>query len=498
MKGWDLAFFRPQKSNACPALLGITILSPSTPNLKKATAMGRFISVLGGFVQGFGVPVIVVTGGAFGVWLSNHKTISAARPETVSTEDPRKEEKPFRKGQDGIVIPQSIATKMNLKTAQVTHPTKPLALPSFPGNLALNSNELQRIHTRFAGEVVSLGVTTEPAEPSTPKGPSRPENTRPIKVGDKVSKGQVLAVIWSKDLGEKKSELMDAASKLKLDVQVMERLKALYKQSGTSERAVLDAERAVESDRVALERAERTLRSWRLTEAEIKEIRAEADHLSDTNRGLTSKEDDWAKVEVRAAKDGVVLEKNVAVGEIVDTSTDLFKIGDLTHLTVWAHVYEDDLHHFSDLPKLTPWNVCIPSRPGLVCKGHLEIVGAVIDPNQHTALISGVVDNPKGDLKIGQFVTVSIERSHCEKDLVLPSEAVVEDGKQSVVFVQPKEGVNEFVRRKIKVEKRTREEIFLHETEGGIQAGDRVVTMGALLINNALENLPVCNTSAGK
>jgi cobalt-zinc-cadmium efflux system membrane fusion protein len=464
--------------------------------LNKAKAMRSFLGTLGGYLRSFGVPVVVVAGSAFGVWLSNQK-ISSARAAAPVVDEPRKEEKVCRQGADRIVVPENIAAKMGLKTAVVTRPTRPLALPTFPGNLALNSNELQRVHSRFAGEVVSLGSTTEPALPSTTKGPSKAEITRLLRVGDKVAKGQILAVIWSKELGEKKSELVDAASKMKLDVQVLDRLKNLYKQSGTSERAVLDAERTVESDRVALERAERTLRSWRLSEKEIKEIRSEADHLCEVDRGVGST-DDWAKVEIRAVREGVILEKNVCVGEIVDTTTDLFKIGDLSRLTVWAHVYEDDLHHLADLPKPIHWNISILSRPGLVCKGCLEQVGAVIDPNQHTALITGCVDNLNGDLKIGQFVTVSIERCHCDKDLVLPADAVIEDGRESVVYVQPKEGSHEYERRIVKVEKRTRQEIFLKESDSGLHAGDRVVTAGALLIHNAMESLPVPTAKAAQ
>src|SRR5262249_58527686 len=59
---------------------------------------------------------------------------------------------------------------------------------------------------------------------------------------------------------------------------------------------------------------------------------------------------DWAKVEVRSPLEGTILEKNVTVGDIVDTATDLYKIADLRTLAVWAHVYEDDLPALLALP----------------------------------------------------------------------------------------------------------------------------------------------------
>ena len=46
-------------------------------------------------------------------------------------------------------------------------------------------------------------------------------NERPLRHGDKVTVKQLLAVIWSKDLGEKKSELVDALSQLRLDIKYL-------------------------------------------------------------------------------------------------------------------------------------------------------------------------------------------------------------------------------------------------------------------------------------
>src|SRR5439155_25050206 len=113
-------------------------------------------------------------------------------------------------------------------------------------------NSLFRVHTRFAGEVVELGSI---------KG-------KPVRHGDKVEKDQLLAVIWSKDLGEKKSELVDALSKLRIDRTALERVRELYREAATPERRLRDAERTVESDQISVARAERTLRSWRLSDAE--------------------------------------------------------------------------------------------------------------------------------------------------------------------------------------------------------------------------------------
>jgi len=350
--------------------------------------------------------------------------------------------------------------------------------------LAVDAEHLVRVRARFAGEVISLGADSNPTSALS-------SFTPPPSAGDRVHKGDLLAVVVSKDLGEKKSELVDSLSKLRADEAVLRRLRDGQADGSIPARSVWDAERGVESDRVAVARAERTLRAWRLTEAEIAEVRSEADRLS-APEGKEGRADPtrWARVEVRAPADGVILEKNVAVGDIVETTADLFKIGDLSHLVVWAHLYEEDLPLVQALPRPIRWTVTVPSRPGMPLAGTLDRIGAVIDPNQHTALVTGRVENPNEQLRAGQFVTVMIETPAPASEVEVPVEAVLEDGIQSAVFVQPDPAVNRFVRTPIRVTRRFRDGVCIRAGQG-LNPGDRVVTGGALLLRDALEALPL-------
>src|SRR6202043_2092231 len=97
--------------------------------------------------------------------------------------------------------------------------------------------------------------------------PEAMESHRAVGLGDKVTEGQLLAVVWCKDLGEKKSELVDAVSRLHLDQDTLNR----YRLAGgvIPEQMLKEQERNVASDRIAVSKAELTLRSWRLTDEEI-------------------------------------------------------------------------------------------------------------------------------------------------------------------------------------------------------------------------------------
>ena len=100
-----------------------------------------------------------------------------------------------------------------LKTAVASKPTKPRAL-ELRGSLALDVNRLVHVHARFPGQIIHLEAVEEDPDPRIP---TAPKGKRTLNFMDRVKKGQKLAQIWSKDLGEKKSELVDAMVHLRID-----------------------------------------------------------------------------------------------------------------------------------------------------------------------------------------------------------------------------------------------------------------------------------------
>jgi cobalt-zinc-cadmium efflux system membrane fusion protein len=383
---------------------------------------------------------------------------------------------PVRAGRDELIVPPELVRKMGLKTAVAAKPTEPVSLPAFQGVLALDNDCLSRVHSRFEGEIVEMGKSTDGSDPA-------------IRVGEHVQAGDLLAVIWSTELGKKKSELVEALSKLRSETELRDRLKKLYEAGAGSGRSYRDAEKDVETRTVEVAGIERTLRTWRLTDRDLDEIRDEAQASGDRMHAAAPPAN-WARFEVRAPSDGVILEKNIVVGDLVDTTTDLFKIGRLDQLAVWVHVYEEDLPLLESLPKPIQWTISLPARPGETFTGTLDKIGAMIDPAQHTALVTGRVRNPGSTLRVGQFVTITVRRPPGENEIEVPSTAVIEDGHSSVVFVQSGDAEGHFHRQEVGVLRRLREQIFVDATTSGVRAGDLVVTSGALLLQNAMDQLP--------
>jgi cobalt-zinc-cadmium efflux system membrane fusion protein len=384
-----------------------------------------------------------------------------------------------------LVVSTEVVKALGIETTLAKRATKPRDLPTLTGCLALDNNTLARIPPRFPGEVVSLG--TIHGKEATELPPEGSLDGRLLRFGDRVEKGQLLAVLWSKDLGEKKSEFVDALVRLKYDSITLRDLEDLLKINGaTSMATVNQARSAVQADRNAANRAENTLRSWRLKDADINALKREAEQMDRNQTRSASDFETWARMEIRAPQAGVIIEMNAALGsQVNDTGADLFKIVENRKLAVWAYIYEDDLPLVSRMLKqgTASATVKLPSQSNAKLAGTVDYIGEIIDPYQHTALLKGTVDNADGALKVGQNVTVHIELPPAADEIEIPTSALVEDGRDSIVFVQPDPTVLKFERRKVVVSRRFHDVVYLQQS---LAPGERIVIGGALLLNDAM------------
>ncbi|HEX4144748.1 MAG TPA: efflux RND transporter periplasmic adaptor subunit [Pirellulales bacterium] len=409
------------------------------------------------------------------------------------------------KGGDGMTVSPEMVRSFGLRTTQARVSDSRAELVLF-GSLFIDPTRMMRAHSRFPGEVVSIGkVTLPPAESSAAGSAQQPVEPRPLQVGDFVHKGDLLAIIWSKDVGEKKSDLVDALSQMYLDRDQLNRLKGLEK--GIVEmKKIHEAEHKFETDQIAVDRIERTLRSWRLTESEIAAVRGEAEkiHRDQTNHAATV-DKTWAEVDVKAPFDAKILERNATTGDIVDTDLDLFILADLTTLGVTADAYEEDLPALEAIPPSERrWKIQVKADSRRALPGTFETIGQIINPTDHTAPIIGWVSNPDNSLRAGQFITATIELPKSEEEVAIPRTAVIDEGTRSVVFVATDETGTTVSQRQVAIARPSHDVIYVrsqptpHELSLGCQPllpGEWVVSSGTVELASALENL-VINSAA--
>jgi cobalt-zinc-cadmium efflux system membrane fusion protein len=391
---------------------------------------------------------------------------------------------------DGVRLPPELSAKVGIQTAEVKlrGAARPRVL-HLPGSLAIDSEHLSRLRCRWApAEVVEIGK---------PEGAAA---NHELRVGDRVRKGQLLAILRSADVGQKKNELFDARIQLQLDTASLYRAEKVR-----GDFFLLSARRNVQLDHNAIIRLEHTLLALGISQAEIEAIRKQAQAAGQRKAEKTEERqkrtEQWSLVELRAPDDGTIVERNCAVGEVIPDSTiNLFQIARLDRLKVLASVPEVDLPLLEVLkPAQRRWTI----RTGVdapAAQGGFDTVVSLIDPNQHTAQVLGFVDNSEGRLRAGQFITASVTLPVPDGETILPASAVVEEDHQAFVFVQPDPKSSFFEQRRVAVVRRGQDVVHVRsrlspeEERQGIQTvrpGERVVTAGAVDLKALLSDLKV-------
>lgn len=325
--------------------------------------------------------------------------------------------------------------------------SQPLVLP---GSTMLDPTRLYRIRARFApspssAECIEIEQVPDTSSPVT--------SFREIRSGDRVNKGQFLAAFHSVDVGNKKNDLIDAMYQLHLDQQILK--KAEEHADAVPQVFLWNAERQMRGDENNINRALSTLRSWGISEQDIKLVQDEAKRVIE-RKGERNPEMDakWPRVEMKVPDDGVIVERNLALHEIIaDNTTNLFQIARVDRLAVLANVPEDDL---PELEKLTTaqrrWTVETVGSPPV--PGVIDDISYIIDPNQHTAVVKGHIDNPKEVLRAGQFISATVELPPPADVVEVPIDAVSEDGQQAVVFVLTDPAKHHYTMRRVELEAR--------------------------------------------
>ena len=100
-----------------------------------------------------------------------------------------------------------------------------------------------------------------------------------------------------------------------------------------------------------------------------------------------------------------------------------------------------------------------------------------LDPTTHTVKVRFLADNSTGQLKPEMFATVTLILSQATQVLTVPATAVFVEGERNYVFVLQSD--HHLTRQQVNV---VPDPSGRARVVGGLQAGDRVVSDGALLL----------------
>ena len=310
-----------------------------------------------------------------------------------------------------------------------------------PGEIVINQNRLAHLVPRVSGVAIKI-----------------------LKAqGDKVTGGDGLAVLSSRDLADAKSAYLAMREHSNLTRLGYEREKSLWKKKITSEQDYLESQNAWAEARIELRAAEQKLHALGLSHEDLKQLPNQPD-TEFTHYGLL------------APFDGTVIEKHIVLGEIVDEEKEAFTIADLS--TVWVNitVYEKNLASI----KLGQKVLVRKKHNGTEATGNIEYISPVIDESTRTATARVVINNTDGQWRPGRFITALVSLETLKVDLAVPRSALQTIDGHEVVFVYSKEGL---VPRPVRTGKTDSNWV---EILSGLKSGDRYAATNAFTLKAEL------------
>lgn len=199
-------------------------------------------------------------------------------------------------------------------------------------------------------------------------------------------------------------------------------------------------------------------------------------------QAVTSKPADSLVSQILSPIGGTVVGQDVYEGQYVTTGQRMFEIADFSTMWFLFIAYEQDL----------PWiklgqNVSIitPSLPGKTFEGKITFIDPNFDEATRSTKIRVELPNPlvngRRELLHKLYADAAVEVA-APATLTVPRSSVIETGPQAVVYTDQGGGAYKQVLVKL-----GRRGDTLVEITSGLEAGDKVVTNGNLLIDGQAE-----------
>jgi cobalt-zinc-cadmium efflux system membrane fusion protein len=256
------------------------------------------------------------------------------------------------------------------------------------GHISFNEDRVVYVVPRLAGVVESVGANA----------------------GDQVRKGHILAVISSQALADLRSELLAAQKRLSLASTIFEREKKLWEEKISAEQDYLQARNVMQEAEIITQKVKQKLASL--------------------GGSLTAS--NLTRYEIRAPIDGIVMQKQISVGQVLKEDANIFVVADLS--TVWAvlTIYAKDLNTVKIGQKATVKSTSFEFQSS----GSVEHLGALLGEQTRTAEAHIILPNPKGIWRPGMSVNIELVADEIEVPVAVSADAIQTVRDWTAVFVR--------------------------------------------------------------
>ncbi|WP_316747322.1 efflux RND transporter periplasmic adaptor subunit [Pedobacter gandavensis] len=278
----------------------------------------------------------------------------------------------------------------------------------------------------------------------------------PVRLGDQVVAGQVLATLGSVEMAGFDKEAISAAAELR-----------------NAERQVKQAEELYKSGLSSARELEETKNDFLVKQAENKRALATLKLNGGNHTGNYT---------VKSPLTGFIIEKNVNANMQVrpDNDNNLFTVADLSKVWAMLNIYESDISRIKEGDEV---QLSILSYPEKTFKGKIDKIYNVVDQESKVMNARVIVPNPGYLLKPGMMATVLVAaKSGIDLPVVNARTIIFDENKNYVLVVDPG---NKVRIQEVEIGRKTADKAYISK---GLKAGDRVIASKQVFLFESLKN----------
>ena len=273
-------------------------------------------------------------------------------------------------------------------------------------------------------------------------------------LGDRVERGQTLAVIRSAELSEMEAERKSLEAEIKILQRELESVQSMYQDHLASQKELLEAQ------------------------GQLKQAEAELEKTN-INLSLYGSSGSNGTFVIKSPISGFVVGKDITAGtQIAAESDPLFVVADISRVWIIANVYAGNL---AFVKEGMPVDFKTLAYPDEVFHGKIDVMSQVFDPEEHVLKARIVMPNADLRLKPEMAVDLTLRDSREVQMAVVPTKALIFDDDRYFVVKQTAGGFNI---AEVTLYAQTNGTSYI---ESGLESGDKVVVKDNLLMYSKLK-----------
>ncbi len=331
-----------------------------------------------------------------------------------------------------FVLSDSMQTRISLDTVRVRPVENIIELN---GRIAAAADRMADIYAIVGGQVINVEA----------------------ELGDKVIKGQTLAVIRSSEVAQFESELIDARSDVRLAEKNLQVQQDLHASKLVSERDLVQAQQDLAKAHAQLRRIEETFSIYHFQQG--------------------------SEYVVKTPISGYIIDKRINRDVVLPAGQNerIFSIAELDEVWVLADVYESDI---ARMKEGLPAEITTLSYPDKTFPGTVDKIFNILDPRTRTMRIRVKLANPDVLLKPEMIARVRLAFQEPVELVAVPSSAIISDNDKQFVMVYT-DRFN-ITTRSVHAYRTTGNTTWVDD---GLAPGEVVISKGQLFIYDALNDL---------